>query len=67
MAKKNSAPNAPVALRYVGEGAYLPFVPARNLTADEAARHWAIIKQAEANGQRLYVPAETGEKEEEQV
>ena len=55
MAKKNSAP---VALRYVGEGAYLPFVPARDLSVSEAAQNWAIIKEAEANGQRLYVPAE---------
>ena len=65
MAKRNSEP---VALRYVGEGAYLPFIPARDLTAAEAAQHWAIIKQAEANGQRLYIPVEqTGEdKKEEQ-
>jgi hypothetical protein len=49
---------APVALRYVGEGAYLPFVPARDLSVGEAAQHWAIIKEAEANEQRLYVPAE---------
>lgn len=48
----------PVPLRYVGKGAYLPFVPARDLSAEEAALHWATIKEAEANGQRLYVPAE---------
>jgi len=46
----------PVPLRYVGEGAYLPFVPARDLTVEEAAQHWAIIQEAHANGQRLYVP-----------
>lgn len=48
----------PQPLRYVGEGAYLPHVPARDLTADEAARHWLVIQAAEANGQRLYVPAD---------
>lgn len=55
MSKKQ---NEVTALRYVGNGAYLPFVPARDLSADEAAQHWQIIKAAEANGQRLYVPVE---------
>lgn len=63
MSKKQ---DKPVALRYVGNGAYLPFVPARDLSADEAAQHWQIIKTAEANKQRLYVPVEQVEKQQEE-
>lgn len=62
--KMKGKQGAPVALRYVGEGAYLPFVPARDLSAEEAAQHWATIQEAHANGQRLYVPAEEVGKEE---
>lgn len=66
MARNSS--DKPGALRYVGNGAYLPFIPARDLSAEEAAQHWATIKEAEANGQRLYVPVEeTGKKEEGEV
>ncbi len=54
---KKSAPPAPGALRYVGAGAWLMGVPARDLTPDEAARHNDAIKAAEAAGQVLYVPA----------
>lgn len=50
-------PSKPVAVRYVGEGAYLPLIPARDLDAAEAAQHWQTIREAEANGQRLYEPA----------
>ena len=59
MTKRKQAgtlPAEPVAVQYMG-GGYLPFIPARNMTAAEAAPHWATIKEAEANGQRLYTPA----------
>lgn len=61
--KANELPTG--ALRYVGGGAYLPHVPARDLSAEEAAQHRNVIEEAQANGQRLYVPAETGEAKEE--
>ena len=57
-------PSKPVAVRYVGKGAYLPFVPAKDLSAEEVAQHWATIQEAHANGQRLYVPAEQAGEEE---
>ncbi len=44
-------------MRYIGAGSYLPEVPARDLDAVEAAKHWATIQTAIANGQRLYEPA----------
>lgn len=53
-------------LRYVGDGAFLPGVPARDLTDDEAARYsarygdekWLVesglyIHQGETNGRKL--------------
>lgn len=59
MSKKTSGvlPAKPVAVRYVGR-AFLPFVPARDMSASEAAPHWKTLLEAEANGQRLYVPAQ---------
>lgn len=41
--------------RYVGDGAWLPGVPARDLSAAELERFEDAIRQAEAAGQRLYV------------
>lgn len=46
------------ALKYVGGGAYLPDVPARDLTAEEAAQFADILAAAEAAGQGLYVAVE---------
>jgi hypothetical protein len=44
-------------IKYIGEGAYLPGVPARDLTPDEYAMHAEAIN---ACPQKLYiVPAET--------
>lgn len=62
--KQKTTQAQPGPLRYVGDGSYLPFVPARDLSAEEAAQHWATIQEAHANGQRLYVPAEEVGKEE---
>lgn len=56
--RKQAAPGEPVAMRYIGGGAYLPGIPARDLSAAEAAKHWATIQTAIANGQRLYEPAQ---------
>ncbi len=48
-----------VSLRYVGDGQYLPGVPARDLSADEAAQHMdAINAHARATGRTLYAPIE---------
>ena len=58
MKKKTGSAGPAVALVYVGEGAYLPNVPARNLSAEEAEKHRAVIEEAQANGQRLYEPEE---------
>lgn len=48
-----------VALIYIGGGAWLPDVPARNLTAEEAERHAEAIEAANAAGHRLYRKAPT--------
>ena len=43
-----------IALRYLG-GAYIHGVPARDLTAEEAAQHGALIAEQEAaTGTRMY-------------
>lgn len=42
-------------LRYVGNGAYIPNVPARNLSAHEVIRYQSIIDAYQANGVILYV------------
>lgn len=56
--KKVSVPTG-VSLRYVGDGHYLPGVPARDLSADEAAQHLeAINAHARATGRTLYAPIE---------
>lgn len=57
MSKKSAPLAAPAGLRYIGAGAWLHGVPARDLTAAEAARHIETIKAAEAAGSVLYVPA----------
>jgi hypothetical protein len=45
-----------IAMRYIGEGAWIPEVPARDLTEEEAKTHAAAIKATELAGHRLYVP-----------
>jgi hypothetical protein len=56
--KKASVPRG-VSLRYVGDGQYLPGVPARDLSADEAAQHLeAINAHARTTGRTLYAPIE---------
>lgn len=45
-----------IALLYIGEGAWIPGVPARDLTEDEAKTHADAIKATEKAGHRLYVP-----------
>lgn len=43
-----------IALRYLG-GAWIHGVPARDLTADEAAQHGALIAEQEAvTGMKMY-------------
>jgi hypothetical protein len=43
-------------MRYVGGGDYLPGIPARDLTAEEAVEHRAAIEENEAaTGKALYV------------
>ncbi len=45
-----------IAMRYLG-GAYIHGVPARDLTADEAAQHGALIADQEAlTGMKMYEP-----------
>jgi len=49
-------------LRYVGNGEYIMGVPARDLTATEAALHeTAIAAAATATGRILYAPIEQQE------
>lgn len=49
-------------LRYVGDGEYVYGVPARNLSADEAATYGATITAtAAATGRVLYAPMEREE------
>ncbi|MBX3050807.1 MAG: hypothetical protein KF753_04995 [Caldilineaceae bacterium] len=45
-----------IALLYMGEGAWIPGVPARDLNEEEAKTHADAIKATEAAGHRLYVP-----------
>lgn len=45
-------------LRYIGDGRWLPGVPARDLTALEASAHQAAIQAAAARGKPLYEPIE---------
>lgn len=48
-----------VVLRYIGDGTYIPGVPARDLRADEAALHSVAIQEYEtAMGIKLYAPVE---------
>lgn len=45
-----------IVMRYLG-GAWIHGVPARDLTADEAAQHGALIaKQEAATGMKMYEP-----------
>ncbi len=47
-----------IAMRYLG-GAYIHGVPARDLTADEATIHGALIAQQEAaTGTKMYEPVQ---------
>ncbi len=44
-------------LRYLGRGEFIPGVPARDLTAEEAARHAAVLAEHARNtGRVLYGP-----------
>lgn len=47
-----------VGLRYTGEGAYLPGVPARDLSGAEMKQYEAVLDEARDNGtfDRLYQP-----------
>jgi hypothetical protein len=47
-----------VGLRYTGNGAYLPYVPARDLSATEVAQYQALLDEAREAGtfERLYEP-----------
>jgi hypothetical protein len=58
MKEKDVVRYSDLVLRYVGDGAYLPLVPARDLTAEEAEKFREIIELAAANGQRLYEAVE---------
>ena len=44
-------------LKYVGVGAWIPGVPARDLTAEEAATYADLIEATAAAGHILYVQA----------
>jgi hypothetical protein len=48
-------------MRYVGGGSFFIGVPARDLTAEEAAQHWGVIA-----GSALYEPVETPAQEDAQ-
>lgn len=44
-------------LRYLGRGEFIPGVPARDLTAEEAAQFRAVIREHRENtGRELYGP-----------
>ena len=58
MSKKNDLAHAG-GLRYVGAGAYIMGVPARDLSPAEAERHAEAIRQVADAGQVLYEPAPT--------
>lgn len=64
-AERTTAPAAPaMGLRYIGDGWYIPGVPARDLTPDEAAIHAeAIAKSVAATGRVLYAPIEQEQEE----
>ncbi len=50
--------NDTIELKYVGDGAYIHGVPARDLTAAEALEFGALITaQQDATQMQLYVPA----------
>jgi hypothetical protein len=45
-------------LRYLGRGEFIPGVPARDLTADEAAQFRAVVDEHRRNtGRELYRPS----------
>jgi len=49
---------AEIVLRYIGDGGYIPGVPARDLTAADVAQHGDRIAAEEAaSNTRLYEPA----------
>jgi len=48
--------NQTVGLRYVGAGAYIVGVPARDLSPEEAALHADAIRRVADAGQILYAP-----------
>lgn len=43
-------------MKYIGGGAWIPGVPARDLTAEEASTHADAIAATEAAGHKLYEP-----------
>lgn len=42
-------------LKYIGGGAWIPGIPARNLSAEEATQYAAMIEASAAAGHILYV------------
>lgn len=48
-------------LKYIGAGAWIPGVPARDLTAAEAVNYAELIEAAMAAGHILYTAEETPE------
>lgn len=54
---RSAQDDVPQGVRYVGDGEFIPGVPARDLTADEA-RVWAAVL-ASPTGQRLYAAGAT--------
>lgn len=45
-----------IALKYIGGGSWIPDVPARDLTEEEAKTHEAAIAATAAAGHILYEP-----------
>lgn len=56
-------------LRYIGNGAFLPLVPARDLTPAEVEQYADLLKEAEASGSKalLYVAADEAPAQAEEV
>lgn len=56
-------------LRYIGNGAFLPLVPARDLTPAEVEKYADLLKEAEASGTKalLYVAADETSAQAEEV
>lgn len=56
-------------LRYIGNGAFLPQVPARDLTPAEVEKYAGLLAEAEASGTKalLYVAADETPAQAEEV